>query len=85
MGRIKSKHVELCGNRTTKIRLRKNHLRAPPPKSPPFLMADGATLTFVARKDGKVRGSPSWHKTVVPFASGQFYTDSGRLTDALFP
>jgi hypothetical protein len=27
MGRIKSKHVELCDNRTTKIRLRKNHLR----------------------------------------------------------
>ena len=51
----------------------------------PFLMADGATLNFVAREDGKVRGSPSWHKTVVPFASGQFYTDSGRLTDALCP
>jgi hypothetical protein len=50
-----------------------------------FLMADGATLNFVAREDGKVRGSPSWHKTVVPFASGQFYTDSGRLTDALCP
>ena len=42
-------------------------------------------LWLIARRDGKVRGSPSWHKTVVPFASGQFYTDSGRLTDALCP
>jgi hypothetical protein len=42
-------------------------------------------IELVAREDGKVRGSPSWHKTVVPFASGQFYTDSGRLTDALCP
>jgi hypothetical protein len=44
----------------------------------PFLMADGATLNFVAREDGKVRGSPSWHKTVVPFASSRTRTVSTR-------
>jgi hypothetical protein len=48
MGRIKSKHV-------AKFAYEKI-ICAAAAQIAPFLMADGATLTFVARKDGKVRG-----------------------------